>query len=151
STHITQDYPLRNEYSADRLNSRGAISMAKSSDPDSASSEIFFNVGDIDATALNINNQGGGGPSGGFTAFGTVDAAGLTALDTVFNGSTISDQSSQGSVFATIPLRTDTLTKDSSNKDQTTPADIVRIPTITFAKRADNTDIRNDEFTYAVS
>lgn len=80
--HITQDPAIRNEYSEDRRNERGTIAMAKTSDPDSATSEFFFNLDDVNATTLNVNNPAPAGGSGGFTVFGRVASdADLAVLD----------------------------------------------------------------------
>lgn len=70
---IPQDPPVRNEYGLS--NSRGTIAMAKLGDnPDSATNQFFFNLGDNSA---NLNNQ-----NGGFTVFARVtNAAGLAVMD----------------------------------------------------------------------
>ena len=68
-THITTDAPVVNEFSPSRPNLRGTIAMAKTSDPNSATSEWFVNLSNN--TSLDSPNN-----SGGFTTFGTVSAAG---------------------------------------------------------------------------
>lgn len=65
--HIPTDAPIPNEFTTNgvRPNVRGTISMAKTSDPNSATSEFFINTTD---------NPGLDNPqnSGGFTVFGQV-------------------------------------------------------------------------------
>lgn len=73
---IPKDPSVNNEFSAQRPNTRGTIAMAKSSDPNSATSEFFFNL--ANNTALDNTNN-----SGGFTAFGKVSDAGLATLDRI--------------------------------------------------------------------
>jgi cyclophilin family peptidyl-prolyl cis-trans isomerase len=83
TAHITEDPQIVNEFSQDRPNSRGTIAMAKTSDPNSATSEFFFNLDDANATTLNINNgPGNTGGSGGFTVFGRLQSdADLAVVD----------------------------------------------------------------------
>jgi len=75
--HITQDANVRNEFSTDRANTRGTIAAAKlGGDPDSFTSEFFFNLTDSNASTLGVNNNGG------FTVFGKVQSdADLAVLD----------------------------------------------------------------------
>ena len=68
---------IANEYSADRLNTRGTIAMAKSAHPDSASSQFFFNLKDNSSSLNNTAN------SGGFTTFGTVIGSGMAVVDAI--------------------------------------------------------------------
>jgi cyclophilin family peptidyl-prolyl cis-trans isomerase len=60
--------PVTNEFSAGKFYSNvfGTIAMAKTSDPNSATSQFFFNLADNSASLDNTNN------SGGFTVFGHV-------------------------------------------------------------------------------
>jgi peptidyl-prolyl cis-trans isomerase A (cyclophilin A) len=78
SSHIPQDATIRNEYSSTRPNVRGTIAMAKvGGDPNSATSEFFFNLDDVNANELATNN-------GGFTVFGKLaGAADLTNIDSL--------------------------------------------------------------------
>lgn len=70
--HIAVDAAVPNEFDATRSNVRGTVAMAKlGSDPNSATSEFFFNVAD---NSSNLDNQ-----NGGFTVFANV----VTGIDTV--------------------------------------------------------------------
>lgn len=67
--------PIRNEFSPDRSNLRGTVAMAKlGGDPDSATSQFFFNLGD---NSMNLDNQ-----NGGFTVFANV-IQGLDVIDAI--------------------------------------------------------------------
>ena len=64
-SNVPTDDPIPNEFSPERSNVQGTIAMAKlGGDPDSATSQWFFNLGDNSA---NLDNQ-----NGGFTVFGEV-------------------------------------------------------------------------------
>jgi cyclophilin family peptidyl-prolyl cis-trans isomerase len=66
--------PIVNEFSQDRSNLRGTIAMAKlGGDPDSATNQWFFNLGNNSA---NLDNQ-----NGGFTVFGEVIGSGMNYID----------------------------------------------------------------------
>ncbi|KKK67450.1 hypothetical protein LCGC14_2953960, partial [marine sediment metagenome] len=67
--------PIVNEFDPLRSNVRGTIAMAKTSDPDSATSQFFFNLGDNSTALDNPLN------SGGFTVFGEVIGNGMDVLD----------------------------------------------------------------------
>jgi cyclophilin family peptidyl-prolyl cis-trans isomerase len=72
------DPPVQNEFDPSRSNVRGTIAMAKlPSNPDSATSEWFFNLADNSA---NLDNQ-----NGGFTVFGRVLDSGMDIVDTIAN------------------------------------------------------------------
>jgi cyclophilin family peptidyl-prolyl cis-trans isomerase len=81
SSHILQNTAIRNEYSDNRRNERGTIAWAKlGGDPNSATSEFFFNLDNANANTLNVNNNGG------FAVFGKVQAAAdLAAIDNLAN------------------------------------------------------------------
>lgn len=76
---IATDPPITNEFNTGKFYSNvfGTIAMAKTSDPNSATSQFFFNLADNSASLDNTNN------SGGFTVFGHV-IAGTNVLN-VFN------------------------------------------------------------------
>ncbi|MDT8427327.1 MAG: peptidylprolyl isomerase [Pseudomonadales bacterium] len=93
--NVPQDPPVVNEFNIS--NTRGTVAMAKlPSDPNSATSQWFVNLGDNSA---NLDNQ-----NGGFTAFARVMGDGMSVADQigaqpVFN---------LGSLTPTLPLRGDT-------------------------------------------
>ncbi|MEO1208126.1 MAG: peptidylprolyl isomerase [Cyanobacteria bacterium J06638_20] len=74
---VPEDPPIQNEFDADRSNLRGTIAMAKvDNDPNSATSEWFFNLRDNSAN-LDVQNDG-------FTVFGEVlGAADLAVIDAI--------------------------------------------------------------------
>jgi len=77
TSHIPTDAPVVNEPDpVNRPNVRGTLAMAKTSDPDSATSEWFFNLAD-NASLDDPNN------SGGFTVFGQVLGNGMAVWDAV--------------------------------------------------------------------
>jgi cyclophilin family peptidyl-prolyl cis-trans isomerase len=77
TTHIPVDPPIVNEPDpVNRPNARGTLAMAKTSDPDSATSEWFFNLAD-NPTLDDPNN------SGGFAVFGKVLGDGMVVIDAI--------------------------------------------------------------------
>jgi cyclophilin family peptidyl-prolyl cis-trans isomerase len=83
---------VKNEYN--RSNLRGTIAMAKlGGDPNSATSEWFFNLADNSA---NLNNQ-----NGGFTVFANVMGTGMRTVDAI----AAIPRYDAGSPFDEIPLR----------------------------------------------
>lgn len=99
---VPPDPSVQNEFSAKRSNIRGTIAMAKlSGDPNSATSQWFFN---LDDNSENLDTQ-----NGGFTVFGEVlsetDLAVLDAIAAIpdFNGTSFFNQSA----FTDIPLIVD--------------------------------------------
>jgi cyclophilin family peptidyl-prolyl cis-trans isomerase len=80
---------VQNEYSDTRPNIEGTIAMAKlSTDPNSASTEWFINLGD---NSENLDNQ-----NSGFTVFGQVIGSGMTVAQTIGNLPTLSDYGDTG-------------------------------------------------------
>ena len=80
-THITTDAPIVNEASVSPLKSnvRGTIAMARTNDPDSATSEWFINT--ADNTVLDAGPEEG---DAGYAVFGRViDDAGLAVADAI--------------------------------------------------------------------
>ena len=73
---IPTDAPVANEFDINRSNVRGTLAMAKlGGDPDSATSQWFFNLVD---NSLNLDNQ-----NGGFTVFGQVTGNGMDIVDAI--------------------------------------------------------------------
>jgi len=74
--------PVKNESMTGRSNERGTIAMARTNDPDSATSQFFVNVKDnwsLDAK----------GPQHGYTVFGAV-TSGMDVVDKIVNVPTTS-------------------------------------------------------------
>ena len=83
---ITTRPPITNEFGIGPLisNAAGTIAMAKTSDPNSATSQFFFNLAN-NAAALDATNN-----SGGFTVFGrVVGGTNALALFNSFDGSRV--------------------------------------------------------------
>jgi cyclophilin family peptidyl-prolyl cis-trans isomerase len=77
TSHIPTDPPVVNEPDpVNRPNVRGTLAMARTSDPDSATSEWFVNL--VDNPGLDDPNN-----SGGFTVFGQVPGNGMADWDEV--------------------------------------------------------------------
>jgi cyclophilin family peptidyl-prolyl cis-trans isomerase len=80
-------------------NSAGTIAMAKTSDPNSATDEFYFNVSDNSTALDNPSN------SGGFTVFGKIaSAADTTELNRLAAVQT-KDESATNGNFSTLPLQ----------------------------------------------
>jgi peptidyl-prolyl cis-trans isomerase A (cyclophilin A) len=97
---IPTNAPVQNEFSSQRSNLRGTIAFAKlGSDPNSATSQWFFNLAN---NSSNLDNQ-----NGGFTVFGkvlsTTDLSTIDAIAAVpiYNGSRINQ------AFTDLPLSLD--------------------------------------------
>lgn len=70
--------PIKNEASAEAPNKRGTIAMARTADPNSATSQFFINL--VDNHPLNFKNPS---PQGiGYCAFGTV-TEGMDVVDRI--------------------------------------------------------------------
>ncbi len=121
---VPTDDPVQNEFSAQRSNLRGTIAMAKlGGDPNSATSQWFFNLSDNSA---NLDNQ-----NGGFTVFGevlsetdlqTVDA--IAAIP-VFNGTNINP------AFTNLPF----IVEDPNDPVVTGDENFVRYESITVSQQ----------------
>lgn len=88
--------PIVNEFSPDRPNVRGTIAMAKTADPDSATSQFFINT--KDNPSLNDPEN-----SGGFTVFGEV-VEGLDVVDEIQAVETGSQTGPEGNPFNDVPV-----------------------------------------------
>ncbi|MEQ9617269.1 MAG: peptidylprolyl isomerase [Phycisphaerales bacterium] len=92
---VDERAPILNEPGISNL--RGTIAMAKlGSNPNSATSQWFFNLGD---NSENLDNQ-----NGGFTVFGEiVSTIGLNSIDNIANLDTVSDTSANFA-FTDVPV-----------------------------------------------
>jgi cyclophilin family peptidyl-prolyl cis-trans isomerase len=99
--YIPTDAPITNEFKVGPFysNGYGTIAMAKTSDPNSATSQFFFNLANNSAMLDNTNN------SGGFTVFGRV-LAGTNALNRLNPGpaNTTINVANLGGVLAELPV-----------------------------------------------
>lgn len=92
---IPTSSPIVNEFQ--ESNVRGTVAMAKiGTDPDSATSQWFVNIGD---NSENLDAQ-----NGGFTVFGRVLGDGMTVLDTINELNTYDPAPQANSTFAKLPL-----------------------------------------------
>lgn len=88
---VQKDNAIQNEPGLSNV--RGTIAMAKTSDPNSATSEWFINVTDN----LSLNNPAN---SGGFTVFGHVLGNGMTVVDAI----SAAQRVNAGSPFGQLPV-----------------------------------------------
>lgn len=89
--------PVVNEFGEDRSNVRGTVAMAKlGGDPDSATSQFFFNLVD---NAENLDNQ-----NGGFTVWARVTEATMTVVDAMGGVEVAEAENAQGTVFEDVPV-----------------------------------------------
>ncbi|MBR8832422.1 MAG: hypothetical protein N5P05_003664 [Chroococcopsis gigantea SAG 12.99] len=94
-TAIPTDPPVVNEFNPIRSNVRGTLAMAKTSDPNSATSQWFFNLAD-NSQSLNSPSN-----SGGFTVFGQVlSQDDLNTIDAIASVPVYNS----GGVFSQLPL-----------------------------------------------
>jgi peptidyl-prolyl cis-trans isomerase A (cyclophilin A) len=74
-TEISYQAPIKNEASNGLKNLRGTISMARTSDPDSATAQFFLNL--VDNASLDPNDS-----SAGYAVFGKI-TDGLDVIDKI--------------------------------------------------------------------
>jgi peptidyl-prolyl cis-trans isomerase A (cyclophilin A) len=89
---IPTDGPVINEFSLDRPNLRGTISMARTSDLNSATSQWFFNLKD---NSGDLDN-----PGNGYSVFGQIKESGLEIMDAIGELQVVN----AGGVFSDLPL-----------------------------------------------
>lgn len=89
---VTQNEPVINEFSVDRPNLRGTISMARTSDLNSATSQWFFNLKD--------NSDDLDKPGNGYSVFGQIKESGLAVMDAIGALQTVN----AGYAFSNLPL-----------------------------------------------
>ena len=116
---VPTDDPVVNEFSEDRSNLRGTIAMAKlGNDPNSATNQWFFNLGD---NSENLDNQ-----NGGFTVFGEVlSDADFAPVEAIANLPTI-NASGANSAFTNLPV----IAEDPNNPLVESDANLVRYSNI---------------------
>jgi peptidyl-prolyl cis-trans isomerase A (cyclophilin A) len=118
--------PITNDPKLSNL--RGTIAMAKTSDPDSATSQWFINLSNNSSSLDVVSN------AGGFTVFGQVVGDGMQVIDAIaaltrFNG---------GSAFSELPIRDYTQT-DVDNDVAITDENLVIISDIVITNPAVDT------------
>ncbi len=96
-TNITADPTIADEVNLP--NTAGTLAMAKTTLPNSASDQFFFNLID-NTTPLSPAQQA----NGGFTVFGTIDPASQSVL-TALASSNVQNKSSFDSTLTNLPLR----------------------------------------------
>jgi peptidyl-prolyl cis-trans isomerase A (cyclophilin A) len=120
-TNVITAPPITNEIFSGPFYSNvyGTIAMAKTSDPNSATSQFFFNLADNSTTLDDTNN------SGGFTVFGHV-IAGTNVMNVFKIGADNKwvKQSNQGDVFSQLPVLY------SANDANVTFADLIYVDVI---------------------
>ncbi len=89
---IPTDGPVINEFSLDRPNLRGTISMARTSDLNSATSQWFFNLKD---NSRDLDN-----PGNGYSVFGQIKESGFAVMDAIGELQVVN----AGGVFSNLPL-----------------------------------------------
>jgi hypothetical protein len=85
-----------------RSNVRGTIAMARTSQPNSATSQWFFNL--ADNNALNP-----GTPTGGYAVFGGVLGQGMSIVDRIGSAEVVDATAQLGPVFLELPLQGNSL------------------------------------------
>ena len=121
---VPADEAVVNEFSPDRSNTRGTIAMAKlGNDPNSATNQWFFNLGDNSA---NLDNQ-----NGGFTVFGEVlTEDDLAPVDAIASLPTI-PATGENPAFTDLPV----IAEDPNNPVVQSGDDLVRYNNITISQQ----------------
>jgi len=86
--------PIVNEFDTSRPNSRGTISMARTNDLNSATSQFFINL--VDNTGLDT-------PGNGYAVFGRV-VEGMNVADDIARGATETREDPDGNPFDDVPV-----------------------------------------------
>jgi peptidyl-prolyl cis-trans isomerase A (cyclophilin A) len=130
--HIPTDPPIQLEASTPPVlsNTRGTIAMARTSSPNSATSEWFINTDDNAAT-LDPGSPTASDPAG-YAVFGEVINGTLTTVDAIA-ALPIFDVGGDGSPFGTVPLRNYTQ-QDFQNQVQPTANNLVTTTATTLPK-----------------
>ncbi len=89
--------PIVNEFSPSRPNVTGTIAMAKTSDPNSATSQWFINLADNSSSLDNTAN------SGGFTVFGSVINGTFSTVNSIA-ALPVTDGSSVNGAWTNLPV-----------------------------------------------
>jgi cyclophilin family peptidyl-prolyl cis-trans isomerase len=113
------DRPIVNEHNNGLKNKRGTISMARTNDPNSGTSQFFINVADNDGTAkYNLD----AGP--GYAVFGKV-VHGMDTIDKIRNGETTVSPRGEKSVPVkpVVVTKATKLTQDEADKLINPPKD----------------------------
>ena len=129
---IPTDLPVQNEFSPDRSNLRGTIAMAKQpGNPNSATSQWFFNLADNSGPPADLDTQ-----NGGFTVFGEVltdtdlDVIDAIANLPVFNAIGLLEQDAFSNVPFLLPNGSNAVTGDDN---------FVRYSSITISQQSELT------------
>jgi peptidyl-prolyl cis-trans isomerase A (cyclophilin A)/peptidyl-prolyl cis-trans isomerase B (cyclophilin B) len=107
------DDPIINEHSNGLKNSRGTISMARTRNPDSATSQFFINVADNDGPERKYNLDAGAG----YAVFGKV-VQGMDTIDKIKSGEVTTSAHGEKSepVKPVVVSKATRLSKDEADK-----------------------------------
>ncbi len=130
---VPTDPPVQNEFSSNRSNLRGTIAMAKqANNPNSATSQWFFNLVDNSGAPNNLDST-----NGGFTVFGEVLAdSDLAVIDAIADVPTFNADNLLGGAFTNVPLLLPNGSNDLIN-DLTGDENFVRYSSITVSQRTE--------------
>jgi peptidyl-prolyl cis-trans isomerase A (cyclophilin A) len=123
---VPTDLPIANEFDPNRSNVRGTIAMAKTTNPDSATSQWFFNLQDNSSSLDDPSN------SGGFTVFGEVlSEAEMAPVDAIAALPRPNLSQQLGPIFNEVPIIFDDPNIPVINRDD----NFVRYESITIAQQ----------------